>query len=76
MSIAQKVAGEVKAGTGNAADLKIGQRVTHRLSQICGYVEEVAQVGDQTLLSVRTTKGKFLTKLNRQEFELGWSAPL
>jgi len=76
MSVAKNTAKEIEKLAGNKIALKIGDRVSHRLTGLRGTVEEVATIGDQTLLSVRMPpvlpgkEGNLLTKLNRQEFVL------
>jgi hypothetical protein len=70
MSTAKQLAKEVRKAKGNALDLQIGNRVIHTLTGILGRVEEVCTYGDQTLVSVRTDKGRLLSKLARQEFQL------
>lgn len=70
MSLAQQIAKEVVKSTGNARDLKIGDRVLHTVSRIHGTVEEVAVVGSETVVSIRTLSGRRLSKLNRKEFVL------
>jgi hypothetical protein len=70
MSITKQMAKDIKNSTGNALPLEIGNQVMHTVSKIRGQVVEVANVGGETVVTVRTTTGRLLTKLNRREFVL------
>lgn len=70
MSTTKQVAKEIEKSTGNTRKLELGDQVLHTVSRIRGRVEEIAEVGSETVISVRTTTGRLLTKLNRREFVL------
>jgi hypothetical protein len=70
MSITKQMEKEIKNSTGNALPLEIGNQVMHTVSKIRGQVVEVAKVGSETVVTIRTTTGRLLTKLNRREFVL------
>jgi hypothetical protein len=73
MSAAKHLAQEIAKGSGNKIDLKLGDKVIHRLTQLRGQVIDVSTVGDQKMVIVRTVSGKILNRLNRQEFVLAAS---
>ena len=70
MSLAQQIAKEVVKTTGNARNLELHDQVLHTPSRIRGTVVEIATVGSETVVSVRTSTGRILSKLNRKEFVL------
>ena len=70
MSLAQQIAKEVVKSTGNARALQIGDAVLHTVSKIRGTVIEIATVGNEAVVSVRTNTNRTLSKLNAKEFVL------
>ena len=75
MSLAQQIAKEVVKTTGNARNLGLGDQVLHTPSKIHGTVVEIATVGSETVVSIRTSTGRILSKLNRKEFVLDRFTP-
>ena len=73
MSVAKSTAKEIAKHSGNSIELKLGDRVIHRLTNIRGQVIDVSTVGDQNMVVVKTVSGKLLNRLNRQEFVLAAS---
>jgi len=73
MSTAKQTAKEIAKNSGNRIELKLNDRVIHRLTQLRGQVIDVATVGDQNMVIVKTVGGKILNRLNRQEFVLAAS---
>lgn len=70
MNIVNRMAKQVKKGTGNALELVVGIRVQHTVSGMIGEIFETASVGSLNTISIRTSTGRELRNLNRQEFVL------
>jgi hypothetical protein len=59
-----------KAAVEMALDLKVGQRVIHKLTGITGRIIGTESVNGRNKLTVETPAGRILKGLDRQEFFL------
>ena len=62
-----------KAAVEMALELKVGQKVAHKLTGITGRIVGIESMGGRTKLTVETVSGRVLKNLDRQEFFLAES---